>query len=320
MKLKLLAAALLFAATTHAMQPDQQHKRAHSIESAQNAKRMKRPATFSTLFKAAQGNLEKLVSLLNTGANPNIKNRKGVPLLTRILQNNWLDAADVLLHYGADINQADTHRYGGQNALTFMTHSGENLPALIWLLNNKCNMDTINSANETALLHALLQNNFAAFKMLCESNANLNFTIYGEYQSLLHILIENDPALRLPQDLKYLVCLLEHGANVNIPEGHFNSTPLIDACIKDGPDTPYKNIVQVLLHYGANPLLTDRDGNTADCYTQNSDILKLLRLPYKPELPDYIRVFLEQERHELLTACYTNNVTSRLCNRELGKK
>ncbi len=254
-------------------------------------------------------NAARIKLLLQHDADPNImvEDDHGikVPLLTVALIKNKLEIADILLHYGANINQLDD---AGETALLTLCQTEEAeamLPAIRWLIAHGIHLDHKNDDDINALSASYRHKNFPTFKFLCKSGAYLDcYENDRANKPLLHRMCTKNQKY-----MHHALCLLANKANANIREGQFSTTPLMVACLNNNI-----MMVQILLYYGADPLLEDNEGETAAQFTTNSDILTLLKSKSLPPLPEQAYAFLFDEARN------GKNIAKIVANRSLGKR
>ncbi len=211
--------------------------------------------------------------------------------------------ADLLLHYGADINAttADVIR---------IANDEESLSALQWLIRHGADL------NINDLHTAYKYDNLLAFKALCQAGTDLDLDapVKGS-RSLLHFIAEDKKNL-------YATYLLEHGANVNFVNNQ-NNTPLHFLVRQpyedeDGSDPSAEQVAQLLLYYGADKLIKNKDGKTALQLAQERNSIALQKLlesckrPLAPKVRDYL-LEIAREKKSLAT-----NIAQYIHQRSLG--
>jgi ankyrin repeat protein len=181
------------------------------------------------IFEAVQvGNNQRIIELLDSGINVNIRYKNGsTPLMFAIQQSNSsssLETVKLLLDRGADINAKNN---SGNNVLSFLVqyaNTPESLNLLKSFLEKGVNINEKNNVGITPLMYA---------------------ASYSNQEGSLD-------AVKL---------LLDNGANVNAKDN--NGYTALMFSYKYSGDTSSIDTMKLLLAYGANPL--DIDCQTVAC-------------------------------------------------------
>ncbi|MBU1043580.1 MAG: ankyrin repeat domain-containing protein [Candidatus Omnitrophica bacterium] len=160
------------------------------------------------LMAAVSGDREKILSLLEQGADPNLKDKDGKTLLMYAQENNWLDIADLLLKKGANPDVRDKDNFTAQMLAAIdnktqmlkvfadnqvkIPYSGKpkedlllailfaDYPKAQTLINQGADVNSCYRFNSPLLNYALTRNDLAAVKLLLDNKANPNkFNDYG---------------------------------------------------------------------------------------------------------------------------------------------
>ena len=219
-------------------------------------------------WSAYYGNVPFTRLMLENGAKTNLKSIHSDGVL-QVALKEWQDSiVDLLLEHNVFIHQVQENSMELINAL-----KNNNLPLFESLL-NKNNLNTRDGASNTLLMIAAKNGYFELVKYLIEEGADIN-AINSVGQTALNLSIyfaKNDIAN----------FLIQKGADVNKTDSKYILTPLV-AAIRSN------NLVlgEVLLRKGANINTTDGTNNFspimwATLY-QNKDFVSLL-LKYNPDL------------------------------------
>ena len=172
-----------------------------------------------------------------------------------------LDAAHVLIHYGAEIN---ARNYLGGTPLSLVCNSG-NLEVMRMLLESGTDVDAANNANQTPLHAASTNGHLEATRMLLDHGASVDAHDNAN-QTPLYLASMNG-------HLKVVMLLLERGGDVNIRTTS-HGTPLHGAS-----ESGHLGVVKMLLMHGADVQIRDGEGLTpleVATWNGHEEIAKLL--------------------------------------------
>lgn len=192
------------------------------------------------------GNVKQAAELIDAGADVNsLDALGGTPLLTA----SWSGRADLvalLLSRGAAVNA--THREAGSSALEYAVLTTR--PDIIkLLLASGADVHRKRQNSETVLHLAASRGSPPVLELLLEAGADITATDDSGNSPLDEaVLHDRTDAVRT---------LLAHGAELNHPHPADGRGVLHEACMKGFPD-----MVELLISKGANPVLSDRFGQT----------------------------------------------------------
>lgn len=198
-------------------------------------------------------NLRFLELLLSHGSNPDAMDRTGLtPLMKACRHPEGLDAAYLLLSYGADVNAMSPPQNDSRTVLHYAVLSGNvNIVKMI-LAHGSAVRYPSDYHKSTPLDFAVLTGNIEILKLLIESGADVNSgsEIIG---SSLHIAV----AEKIDNKFEIIRLLLENGANPN-SVSVFNEGPLLRPPLAEyfnASEQPSIELVRMLLRYGARVIL-----------------------------------------------------------------
>ena len=200
------------------------------------------------LHAAANGDCSKdvLEIIISHGVDVNATNQRNASALMIACKRGDIDAIDLLLNTGADLNIA---RDLGDTCLHDAVRGDCSKEILQTIMRHGVDVNATNSNNATALMMAVQKGNVEAIHELLHAGANTN--IADEYgNTCLH-----DAVLEyIRKDV--LQTIIYHGAHVNAKNNR-NETPLMIALW-----IPNKDAINVLLNAGADPNIATKYGNT----------------------------------------------------------
>jgi ankyrin repeat protein len=206
-----------------------------------------------------KGSVDETRSLLAQGADPNVKNTSGWPVLVLAAAKGQTEIVRVLLE-----NHADANATGVGNWTALMQAAGHDHTAVVQLLiDHGANMLQENDWNKTAFDIAEERNCRAALKI---------FEQAGIAKSDGRLLI----AATILSSPETMIYLLENGANVNGIDGQGRSAlfEAADQYIEPGNDL---TAMRILIKYGADVNLRDNRGFTPIFGAfRNSQALKIV--------------------------------------------
>ncbi len=194
------------------------------------------------LFNAiANGDINTVSNLINQVSNINsIKDEFGNSPLHIAIKYHHLDIVKILINEGINLNEKDKY---GKNALhlaIIYSNAEENNTDIVWEIIKKISYDD-----------------------------NIIFELTNNGKSPLHLAIEYQLYYITELLMKLEINRID-SADVDIKD-NFGWTPLHYAV-----KTKNKEIIQLMLNYGANPYLTNNTGQTPFEFTKNDDIKELL--------------------------------------------
>lgn len=229
-------------------------------------------------------NIKFLELLLRHGADPDSRDRSGLtPLMKACRHPQGLQAAKLLIDYGADVNAMTPERHDNRTVLHYAVLSG-NIETVKLVLNQGARVVfPADYQKPTPLDFAILRDNVEMVKLLIDSGADVNTgsPIIG---CPLHIAlsekVENKKEItRLLLDSgadPNAITLSEQGPLLKPPMGeYFNSV--------DNPEVP---LLRLLLRYGARVVVKPQ-------LQHPLGILKTLHRLHPHQVPDVIRVVLD---------------------------
>jgi len=202
--------------------------------------------TAAILFEAAQeGDLEQIKLLTSSGADVNVKNKRGDTLLSvSIIQGNK-DIAEFLIARGADVNAKGRF---SRTPLHWAVYKDSKDSSEL-LIAKGAHVDAVDYINDTALHYTARYGHKDIAKLLISKGANVNAKA-KRAQTPLH-----KAAYSGHNDV--VVLLVDNGADINARQSK-GMTPLHMALKYRDPNTAI-----VLINKGADVKAKDRNGSTA---------------------------------------------------------
>lgn len=204
--------------------------------------------------------LEYLELLLTFGANPDSRDRSGLtPLMKAVRQQKGMEAALILLKYGADVNAMADERHDYRTVLHYAVLSGSyDMINLLIKQGAKLNYPEEFALGKPSPLDlVILKGDAKIVQLLIESGADVNASspLLG---SPLHVACADSIRNRY----EILEMLLKSGANPNLkvyndPEERTRATQLRPVLVDylASNENPSLEIVQLLLTYGARVIM-----------------------------------------------------------------
>lgn len=186
--------------------------------------------------------------LLQHGANPNVKDRKGNSLITIACDNActylYTDFLQLLYDYGADINGLTKDNYD----IAVIAMSQNEQDVLDWILSKRdFNVNKVTSEG-TDLIYAITEDYYDYVKQLLDVGADPNVPdLHGDYP--LHWAVTKNNA-------QIVELLLKSKADPNVKDSR-GSSALHAAVIEDRP-----KIIKLLLKAGVIKSIKDKHGKT----------------------------------------------------------
>lgn len=266
-----------------------------ALQQVKGLKEIKKVERNPELIQAIEeGNLAKVITLLEGGADPNIKNERGIsPLMVSAKVGDW-NLVNILLEYGASKTARDEKN---STVLHYAVHSGD----FYCVLGLIC-QETINAQSHegiTPLMLAVMNKHVDIVSLLLQWHVKLNEKDSFGRTALIHAVTQVDPKGALLY--KAMVeLLLKYGAEVDAQDKAGN-TALIHAALHN--KTP---LVELLLNAHADYTLKNSKGDSA---------VSLARKNIDQSLFKCIEHVIERknawikdyEANELLYAAYSNN-------------
>ncbi len=186
--------------------------------------------------------LNKIIELIEWGANINAKDFNGRNLLMLFAQYGYIDIVELLIERGADFKSRDNK---GNTALMYAARMGHR-GIIKFFLDKGDDINIKNSNNLNALIFAIYGNHIKAFKFLLMHGADVNVaTNSGGIPLMLAIQNGNSLIVKL---------LLSKIKDIDIQDA-YGQTALILAVDKGNID-----IVKLLIDYGANVNIKTKSG------------------------------------------------------------
>ena len=222
----------------------------------------------TSLHKAARQecSIEVLQAIIDHGADVNATNKKNETVLTVAIINKNEGAINVLLNASADPNIADDAY--GDSSLHKAVRQECSIEVLQAIIDCGANVNATNKETRTALAVACMVNNEGAVKVLLDARADPNITddTYGD--TCLHKALTGDCSIQVLQ------AIIDYGADVNATNKR-NESALAIACFLKN-----KGAINVLLNAGADPNITDVNGNTclsrAACGSCSKEVIQII--------------------------------------------
>ena len=250
------------------------------------------------LHNAVSGGCSKevLETIITHGADVNITNRSSGTALMMACQKGNTAAMSVFLSSGANPNIPDEK---GNTLLHIAMENNISADTVQIVIDHGANVNATNKQNETPLVLASHNENVDAVNMLLKVGADTNISFNDT--CLHHV-------LRRRCSKEMLQAIINHGAEINATDTN-GRTALMIACAKGNSDA-----INTLLEAGADPKITDADGETclyyavdgccskevlqiiinhgADVNATNTNNVTALMTAYKKSNADAICVFL----------------------------
>jgi ankyrin repeat protein len=184
--------------------------------------------------------------LLQHKAGPNLANKYGQTSM--MLCTNDMDKMKLLLSYGADINAAAK---SGTTALLIACSGYGQFKVVKWLIDNGADVTAKRWGNETALMRAAQFSDTMTINLLLSKGLDINAHPWG-FTPLMYAVSSGNWA--------GVFCLLNHGADVNIPDED-NKPPVVWAAVAGNAEAVNallpgtKNINTTNVRAGMTPLM-----------------------------------------------------------------
>ena len=256
----------------------------------------------ATLYWTSEnGHIEIIKELLNFGAKLNAPGEFGETSLHIAAKRGHEEIAKLLIHNGANIEakcdalftplylavfheknkiammllklgaNPNTNGLGDQNSLHFAAKSGVGHEIMKELIERGADINAVtDDKNETPLFYATRYDYQESIEILLDYGADVNVANTGGWTALYNATSMNRPGRKIT-----VAKLLAHGANVDgTGETGKNSTPLHHA-FHDGSEG--EKIVRMLLMYGANVNIQNRQGETPLMMAARKGMVKIVQ-------------------------------------------
>jgi len=213
----------------------------------------------SVRVAVVEGDVESLRALLESGADVDERDGKGLTPLMLAALNRKVDMVKILLEYGADVEAEDKR---GWRPLRYAIRGGDAGVVKI-LLEYGADMDVKDEDGNTFLHRAAEKGHTKVVKVLLEHGADVNARNKDEWTPL-HLAADNGHS-------EVAEVLLEHGADVNA-KNDYEDTPLLVAAEN-------AELVKILLEHGADVNAKNKFGNTPLHFAASDgdvDVVKVL--------------------------------------------
>jgi ankyrin repeat protein len=210
-----------------------------------------------------QHDLEAIKRLVAKGADINVKDWNGQPMLWHAVGSKNLEIVQWLLEKGAKINAKNDI---GRTALMYANDTTVQI-----LLTHGAKIEEKDDRGWTALMHAAAGGQTAVIKTLLAHGANIHAKDgYG-----INVLMSSFYGVTLSNDKRFetIKLLLANGVKVNETD-RSGSSAILSALANPA-------IVEILLVAGANPNVANDDGRTALMSSLNADSTETIRLLLK---------------------------------------
>ena len=200
------------------------------------------------LHYSVQGGCGKVVleTTFNHGDHVNATNRKGHTALMMACEKGSMDYITALIEAGADPNSTDVN---GETYLHHSVRGGCSKEVLHIINDHGAHVNATNNKNQTALMLGTMQKNKDCINVLLKAGSNPNITDVDGNTCLQSLVVHEC-------NIAILQAIIDHDAHVNATNKRGHSA-LMMASVKGNIDA-----VNVLLKAGADPDITDANGNT----------------------------------------------------------
>lgn len=266
-------------------------------------------------------------ALIAHGADINLPNKNGHTPLVMAVQNSNLRIVEVLIHLGVHLDAwCETQIGTPRTALMLAITYGHNDIARAIATHKTCNPDLFDRKDRSALIHAILMDNYEMVKFLLNQNPNHS----NKAQALL---------LAVKAERLDLVKLLfqDYDADINFTNDDNNDTALQCAAIKGNDEIVklflesgkakkknqtralYKaivknpaaiNIIQLLLEAKANPNIVDASEMNLLMYATQNGHEKIVRLLLEHNVDTTI---VDNNRKTLMISAQAGHFTIFIC-------
>ena len=217
---------------------------------------------YTWLHYAAVGDCseEVLRTILNHGADVNAASNDNETALMKACHEGNLDVMNVLLNAGANTHISDDD---GDNWLHHAACGDCSKEVLQTILDHGADVNTTNENNTTSLMYACHKGSTDVINVLLNAGADHRISNANGY-TWLHYASVGDCSKEV------LHAILNYGADINAASKN-NETALMKACERGNID-----VMNVLLNAGANPHISDDDGDNWLHYAAYGDCSKVV--------------------------------------------
>lgn len=205
------------------------------------------------MWAVAFGNLETLQTLLDTGADPNLKDADGRTPLSLAAENGATDIIEALLKDNRLITDGDSQKDdAGRPPLSWAARNGHVDAVSMFLAHS----DLDGGEADNPLLWAILHDNEAVVHVILEAALRDQCTGLGWREKIAPKVLCWAAGIGRVQLFTYLLSALEGDVNCR---GNGGMTPLMEAAFQGHEEMT----ATLILRLGADPSLTDRSARTA---------------------------------------------------------
>lgn len=220
----------------------------------------------TTLIHLCLENPQNLRKVLLSFPEPNLLNEFGSAPIHSAAYDCRLEAIDILLEFGANINITDNH---GKTPLLYAVSTG-NCDLVQYLLEKGADVKMQDNRKVSALHYAKTAE---MINLLVENSADVNLTDHKGNTALHYRVKEVSLDLTDLTDLTPIKSLVNAQANINV-KNNAGITPLMKSVKKNNPD-----LVDYLLSEGADPNNAEKGYESPlfySCYYGNAEMVKKL--------------------------------------------
>ncbi|MDD5698452.1 MAG: ankyrin repeat domain-containing protein [Victivallaceae bacterium] len=214
---------------------------------------------------------QSIKKLIQSGADVNAKDSNGwTALIYAVLVGAAPETIKELLDSGADVNAKSIN---GMTALMFMTRSilrETEIKTLNLLLKAGADINAKDNRGYTALVHAATSpsGRIKILKELLKNGADVNIKGKQGRTVLFHALVQQ--LVTPDRKLTVIKELLKSGADINVRDQKLGETPLMLAA----GENRNPEIIKLLLKFGGNAKIKDKEGMTALDHARKNENLK----------------------------------------------
>lgn len=199
-------------------------------------------------------------------------------LMYLLLKSKEVDKNKIIQYIANNKDQINSKNEVGFTSLHFIACNGEILKIndlIEPLIINGADINSKTNKNSTPLILSLVSNNYEAAKLLLKNRASVNDI--NEYGSIaLNIAVRRGK--KEDVDNTIIHSLLDHGSNTKLIRSKNYRNALMLAC-KNSENENNCETIKMLINYGANPNVQDKNGITAlmiACRKSNYGFAKIL--------------------------------------------
>ena len=245
------------------------------------------------IIACSKRNTDAINILLSAGADPNIADDASDTCLRHAVRKDCSkEVLETIIKHGTDVNATNNNN---QSALMIACYTG-NIDAINVLLRAEADPNIIDKISGPALRIACYRGDIDAINVLLHAGADPNITDGDGDTSIHH-------AVRGSCSTEALETIINHDVDVNITNKN-NRTALMKACTMRNT-----NAINVLLRAGADPNITDNDGNTSLHHAVEGGCSKDVLETIINHGGD-VNATNKNNRTSLMIACYKRNIDS----------